>query len=87
LCDGRGALSEGKEDEQETCEDCHGTGKISKRVGVDLGHFWVDSRYLRKLRDEFTGLKFFTANREAPSPVPFRFDGGFGILMPMRRER
>lgn len=68
---------------QESCEDCGGLGYSIKGTPVHLGNKNISSIYLRQIA---------TLPNPAISPsttgelevMPFKFDGGEGIVMPMR---
>lgn len=91
-CDGNGviAVHPGGEKDGIECPECDGLGKIPDtpqglgtgviidgKVGVGLG-------YLRKLAD-LPLVRWSLDHRTYPeAPIPFWFDGGEGILMPMR---
>lgn len=71
------------------CVDCTGTGHRLKHDGgnfapVKLGSQWTSSFYYEKLAS-LPGLVWFN-NSDALGPIYFRFDGGDGLLMPLKYE-
>ena len=66
------------------CEDCGGDGKmIQNDQGVEVGKMFLGESYLRKLA-ALPGLKLYD-NGGVLDVVYFTFDGGEGLLMPMRK--
>jgi hypothetical protein len=78
-CEGRGHKHDCP-DCRCTCEYCDGTGKLSPptvRIGrVPFAALYVD--LIQKLPGTEIGKP-----KHAPKPLPFRFEGGEGLLMPM----
>lgn len=80
-CDGAGKLDFGDKD-LERCDECEGIGKWEPwKPGFPLGKAHFAQRYLRLLK-ALPDCKI-SANH-ASKPAPFTFDGGCGLLMPMR---
>lgn len=75
LCSGDGRL-EGKKGT--TCEGCDGYGESWRHIPIGNTHFCI--RYVRLL-SSLPGIKIAPNGKEA---APFMFDGGRGLLMPMR---
>ena len=77
-CDGEGSLVGGKE----KCQECNGEGKIidkSQTVDLDGVQFMVATlEPIFKLPN----VKIFV--RKECAPATFSFDGGMGIVMPMK---
>lgn len=65
------------------CEDCGGTFKVELwGVGIDLGDSRFALRYLRLLKT----LPNCKISPNGQKQAPFKFDGGDGLLMPMRKQ-
>jgi hypothetical protein len=71
--------------EQFRCEACNGSGKHPVAKRVTLGNTDLNLIYLRKI-NRLKGLLFSPTMPSPNDPVPFKFDGGDGLLMPMRKE-
>lgn len=71
---------------EETCEECEGTGKVTRvpAVSVEIGGLIFDAKYVRMILG-LPNLKVETRLRKAERML-FTFDGGHGALMPMSRE-
>jgi hypothetical protein len=83
-CEGTGWLEaeDGSEiGEMRDCDSCDGYGRQSKRVVIAPG-FGYDGRLLDKIKD-LPGLRF-TNGADPEKAGHFQFDGGEGLLMPMR---
>jgi hypothetical protein len=71
------------------CEECDGTGRVPEADSgrgvyvVFPGEHTVQLRYLNKLQ-KLPGIRWKLTGREAADPIPFWFEGGDGILMPVR---
>lgn len=76
LCDGSGR------DEDDACWDCDGGGE-DVRAATDIGDARFANHYLRRLA-KLPGIAFCA--RPDPLPGAFRFDGGYGLLMPVRKD-
>lgn len=77
LCNGTG--------KQPVCELCDGAGKIQKPKWVDMGTKRLNVRLLEKMA-RLPNVKIATEAVDGLTAIPFRFDGGIGIVMPMRKE-
>lgn len=77
-CDGYGATPGGAT----PCRSCYGTGKQRVAVGVQVGATLLSSYYLGLMRDNFPGVNLDP--RAGLTPCYFKWDGGDGLLMPMR---
>ena len=63
------------------CEDCNDTGKVEEIIRVKVGMALYQLKYLLMLK----GLPNCKLGPTGEwTPAPFRFDGGDGLLMPMR---
>lgn len=91
-CDGNGVIAVHPGDEKDgiECSECDGLGRFPDapqglRTGVIIdGKVIVGLGYLRKLAD-LPSVKWSIDHRTYPeAPIPFWFDGGEGVLMPMR---
>lgn len=95
-CDGRGSMSardvvEGSPEFQSirACTDCDGLGAAPEgREGwgvavVFPGDNWVALRYANKIA-ALPGAVWRLTGRETGDPIPFWFEGGEGVVMPMR---
>ena len=67
-----------------TCNECEGTGKDISAAGVIVRGLHFNVAYIRLLL-ALPGLEFTTKPKEG-QPAPFRFEGGEGVLVPMRGE-
>ncbi len=75
---------------REQCEECGGTGKVRDHQNVEIGGMFFADVYLELIKD-LPGLKFYPVKYEwitggihRPDPSPFTFDGGDGLLMPVK---
>jgi len=69
------------------CEECGGTGKNPVFEAFKVGPLNLNIHYLEKLKALPNVDLSPTANPSTgdfPNPMPFRFTGGIGLLMPMR---
>ena len=68
------------------CEECNATGKRVTEPGetmwpqITVGDTGFASKYLRLIK-ALPGIEF---SPNGQNPAPFRFDGGDGLLMPIR---
>lgn len=86
-CGGSGQTDDGDDADKEPCVDCDGDGE-SRYKAVAVGNWHYDRRYLAKIL-ELPAVKFAQrhegmADLEDAAIAYFVFDGGEGILMPMR---
>lgn len=66
------------------CEDCNGTGRVYVRVRVRISKSDFADKYLALLK-ELPDCKLYPSNK--PEGIAkFKFNGGDGLLMPMRSE-
>lgn len=65
-----------------SCEECDGLGKVSQRRRIRFDGFDIDEKYLRMLAS-LPSLAIGAPPTEK-DPVLFHFDGGIGLIMPMR---
>jgi hypothetical protein len=76
-CNGRKTISG-------ECEECGGSGKNTRDKNVRLGTKLLNGRLL-SIMSQLQGLKIAPdAPVDKYKPIPFKFDGGTGIIMPMR---
>jgi len=72
------------------CLGCGGLGRRLKRddvnnlSAVDIGGTWISAKYYEIL-SKLPGLTIAT-NKDATGPCHFKFDGGDGLLMPVRAK-
>ncbi len=83
-CDGRG-YEHDCPDCTCVCIRCDGAGKCAEPISVALGGAVFDGRYIKML----LRLKsvMVPADPDPFAGMYFKFDGGEGVLMPMRRAR
>ena len=79
-CDGRGSKHDCP-DCNCSCDVCFGTGQQIEKISVGVGPSVFNARYV-SLALALPNLEFGPLHKI--EPVPFRFDGGQGLLMPMR---
>lgn len=63
------------------CSACAGAGKVP--IGLNVGYWFIAARYDRLIRD-LPGVMFCNEGTSS-GPLYFRFDGGEGLVMPLRR--
>lgn len=63
------------------CENCDGTGKVQKRTPVTVGNTLFSDVYLAMIA-ALPGAQIGV--QDYPNASRFRFDGGDGLIMPMR---
>ena len=87
-CDGRGVLSAypSPDEEARRCDDCLGIGKKSDADGVALSRERAFSPHYLMLLKTLPGLHFAVnaGSGDTEEASHFIFDGGEGLLMPMR---
>lgn len=76
-CHGKGKVAG-----HEICGDCNGSGKRRVTKRIEVGCTGFSSHYLNLLRDHLPGVKI--APTEPEKANFFKWDGGDGLLMPMR---
>lgn len=67
---------------KEVCDGCDGTGIATCRESHDVNGVLINEKYLWMIGN-LPGAKLGTFGE--PDPVRFTFDGGDGLVMPMRR--
>lgn len=67
-----------------TCEGCDGSGQETIMASVSVRSVLFDSKYVRMILD-MPSSTFSSAPKDA-EPAPFTFEGGIGVLMPLRRK-
>lgn len=65
-----------------TCERCSGSG-TEHDVPVMFGATAINFRYL-KLMERLPGLLVGLSEKVFPAVIPFKFDGGAGLVMPIK---
>lgn len=82
-CDGRGSEHDCPDCNCQ-CENCDGSGEemVNPRLYVAIDGIPYDLKYLHWLRELPNITVADPATKE--SPCPFRFDGGEGLIMPVR---
>lgn len=78
-CYGSGKVS----GHESLCGDCNGTGKRKVTEMIEVGCTGFSSHYLNLMRERLPGVKIAPTGPEKPNY--FKWDGGDGFLMPMRR--
>lgn len=86
-CRGSGTVPLGSPEEKRPCKECHGSGSVATEdVSVAFGNVILGKTNLGVLT-KLTRLRFaIMAERKAEDPVYFTFDGGDGLVMPMRHR-
>jgi hypothetical protein len=86
-CDGNGVVAgDNKKYPSRECRACLGTGKtVPPRQGIGLGKKYINPMLLKMIAELPNPLIAPDANPELSKAIPFKFDGGIGILMPMRK--
>ena len=81
-CDGQGVIQgKGKE-----CYFCDGVGIIEDNNSSEIiGDKRLNLRFLHKIK-KLPNPKVCPDYKDCHAVMPFKFDGGYGILMPMRKE-
>jgi hypothetical protein len=67
------------------CEDCHGLRTEPKTIEIQIGNRTFNQKYL-KLISTLPGL-LVNESGDLPTPMSFKFDGGRGLLMPMKPQQ
>lgn len=65
------------------CEDCRGAGVVEKIKSVDINGVPFQRKYLALIK----ALPGCTISPSGQYPAWFKFNGGDGLLMPMRERR
>lgn len=89
-CGGSGKEHEDCDDCRHECEECDGEGRLEdgekldqKSVPIKVGSKFVSNLHLERIRDLPNPQLAPEATPETEA-FPFRFDGGQGLVMPMR---
>lgn len=80
-CNCCGQVMSGEEEDKQPCWRCNGSGDAAQPVKVGIQHF--DRRYLAKIM-QLPCIKFSTNPDDSMGSGYFTFDGGEGLIMPMR---
>lgn len=86
-CGGSGQVDDGCDADKEPCVECDGDGE-SRYKAVKVGNWHYDRRYLAMI-EKLPAVKFAQRDEgpkdfEDAAVAYFVFDGGEGVLMPMR---
>lgn len=72
------------------CEECNGTGMVRDIQNSEVGGMFFADQYLELIK-ELPDYKFYPVKYDFPTggsfrvgPSPFTFDGGDGLLLPVR---
>lgn len=76
-CDGKGSSRGGGE----SCPDCEGSGMVKKFTPVSIGKAHIDLKYALLL-SSLGDVKLAPSGKL--DPIYFQFDGGDGLIMPVR---
>jgi hypothetical protein len=70
------------------CQTCDGTGSVTvtPTESVSIGDRIFDAAYIRKIAS-LPGLMVNPEAKDDEQPIAFRFDGGEGLLMPLRTKQ
>ena len=67
------------------CIECMGTGKNLKENRIKFGERYFSAYYIYKIKKNLHVIKFSKNGDESErEPLRFKFDGGCGLLMPMK---
>ena len=77
MCNGSGVIDG-------PCDSCGGSGKFPEKRSVDIGTKTLDCEMLTTM-SKLPNVKIAPEAVEKLSPVPFKFDGGIGIICPLRK--
>lgn len=79
-CDGRGRKHDCPDCEC-VCEACNGDGVRQPTVRVGIGKGVFNHRHVERMQS-LPGIR--VGETDGSRPMPFQFDGGDGLIMPMR---
>jgi hypothetical protein len=79
-CDGTGKVV----GSSETCDNCNGTGSEVEDTIVTIGTKYLNTKLLDILA-KLPGCMIATEAVTELKPIPFKFNGGVGIIMPCRK--
>jgi len=72
------------------CEECNGTGMVRDIQNTEVDGMFFADKYLELIK-ELPNYKFYPVKYDFPAsgafradPSPFNFDGGDGLLMPVK---
>ena len=82
ICEGRGHAHDCPDCGCE-CDECDGRGSLPIIISVDLRGGIFDAHYISILLS-LPGIEIPERHTDPNKPMPFRFDGGVGCLMPMK---
>jgi hypothetical protein len=78
----------GDEDYMPGCEECSGSGNVLVWGHTDIGGMRYDNEYLALIKGlpgyQFCPVQYDWSKGNRPDPSPFTFDGGDGLLMPVK---
>ena len=81
-CDGMGDTPSATG--ERVCKECDGTGKCEATQQMDIGHRLFDVQLIHRV-SQLPGVMAAITAGDACDPLSFKFDGGKGLVMPMRR--
>lgn len=84
-CGETGYYDPEEDDPKFQCQSCDGKGKYPIFVSVEIGAKLFSNKYLLMLM-ELPNVRIHATNGKLDSS-PFKFDGGIGILMPMKSPK
>lgn len=88
-CDGHGwnyqIEFDSREEVKVMCDRCEGEGRNRIRNEIEVGACVVDSYYLR-LMESLPNAQIAYPTSDDMRGIMFSFDGGVGVVMPMRRS-
>lgn len=64
-----------------SCFECDGVGDVEQDASISVQGVPFNARYIEKIT-ALPGFEIAAAN--TTGPTPFRFDGGIGVIMPMK---
>lgn len=77
LCSGTGR--------EEECDRCDGKGQIEKIIAWEIGSKRLNVKLLNRIA-VLPNIQIATEAVEGLKGIPFRFTGGIGIIMPLRKD-
>lgn len=84
MCEGTGRIDD--INNNDICDKCNGTGKKSEDLIIDIGSKTVNSRLLSIIKN-LPNTKIAPDAVEGLKAIPFKFDNGIGLIMPIRKEK
>jgi hypothetical protein len=67
------------------CFECSGTGREEAKVSIRVSGALFDLKYIAQIVG-LPGIKFQNRMPDNQAPMSFTFDGGCGLLMPLRHS-